>query len=131
LEYFGWLKWPGCLAVSFENLYNGILAFKSGKLGNTARAIAEFLGFSFSEANLPDLLSRIYGHGRPIRARKTGERRSTRSSNGRTATHRPGTSPGQGPSEIRKIMSTLRRRVAWNLRRFRQGRGTAPEWRIG
>jgi hypothetical protein len=63
LDYFGWLNWPGCLAVSFENLYNDVLAFESGTLGNTARAIAEFLGFSFGEADLPDLWRRIYGHG--------------------------------------------------------------------
>jgi hypothetical protein len=63
LEYFGWLNWPGCLAISFENLYNDILALESGTLGNTARAISEFLGFSVSEADLPDLWRRIYGHG--------------------------------------------------------------------
>jgi len=63
LEYFGWLNWPGCLAISFKDLYNDVLDFERGEIGSAVRAIAEFLGFSFNEANLPDLSRRIYGHG--------------------------------------------------------------------
>jgi hypothetical protein len=63
LDYYGWLNWSGCLAIFFEDLYKDLIAFEEGALGNTARALADFLGFSLSEADLPDLGRRIYGHG--------------------------------------------------------------------